>query len=123
MPFVLVDHFAGLEETVRRRLQVRLAEVVMEAYQVPPGSVRVYTRAFDPADVYMANGETESGLPIIRVEYVSGRSLDQKRALVQGLAHAAAEILQIPVSRIRTILMEQETQNWARGDQLVADAK
>ncbi|MFZ5823705.1 MAG: tautomerase family protein [Bacillota bacterium] len=123
MPFVSVDHFAGLDDTVRRRLQVRLAEVVMEAYQVPPGSVRVYTRAFDPADVYMANGETESGLPIIRVEYVSGRSLDQKRALVHGLAHAAAELLQIPVSRIRTILMEQETQNWARGDQLVADAK
>lgn len=123
MPFVSVDHFAGLDDSSRRRLQVRMAEVVIEAFQVPAASVRVFTRAVDPADVYTADGDTESGLPVIRVEFLPGRTLDKKRALARGLAHAAAEILHVPVGRIRTILFEKEREDWARGGQLIADTQ
>lgn len=121
MPFVTVDHFAGLPGEEQRELQVRLAKVVMEAFGVGPSSVRVYTRAFDPAAVYMADGETEAGLPVIRVEFLPGRNLDQKRVLVHGLAHAAADVLRIPVERLRIILYEKEKHDWGRGDLLVAD--
>lgn len=121
MPFVTVDHFAGLDGETRRRLQARMAEVVMDAFQAPPGNVRVFTRAIDPADVYTADGVTENGLPVIRAEFLPGRTLEQKRALARGLAHAAADVLQVPVGRIRTILFEKERHDWARGDRLVAD--
>lgn len=121
MPFVSVDHFAGLDQARRTELQRRMAAVVMEVFRVPPSSVRVFTRAFDPADVYMADGDTESGLPVIRVEFLPGRTLEQKRELVRGLAHAAAELTGVPVGSVRIILFEKDRHDWARGDQLVAD--
>jgi phenylpyruvate tautomerase PptA (4-oxalocrotonate tautomerase family) len=122
MPFVTVDHVANLSDADRRRLQVRMAEVVMEAFAAPPSNVRVYTRAFNPADVYLADGSTDGGLPVIRLEFLPGRSLDQKRAVVRGLAHVAAEVLQVPVGQIRIILNEKDTCDWARGDRLVVDS-
>lgn len=121
MPFVTVDHFAGLSQDTRRQLQVRMAKVIMEVFEVPPSNARVYTRAFDPADVYLADGNTEACLPVIRAEFLPGRNLEQKRALAHGLAHVAAEVLQVPVARIRTVLYEKEPHDWARGDRLVVD--
>lgn len=121
MPFLSVDHFAGLPDADRKRLQVRLAEVVVETFRAPASSVRVFTRSFQPGDVYCADGDQESGLPVIRAEFLPGRTIDQKRALVKGLAEATAEVIQIPVDRIRIILTEKERQDWARGNQLVAD--
>jgi|GEM_PF-3317488 len=123
MPFVSIDHAPGLSDADRRQLQTRLADVVMKSFNAPPASVRVYTRTFDPATTYVADGDHESGLPVIRVEFLPGRNQEQKRALVHGLAHAAAEVLAVPVDRVRTILYEKERTDWARGDTMVADAQ
>ncbi|MFZ5815978.1 MAG: tautomerase family protein [Bacillota bacterium] len=122
MPVVTVDYAAGLHEADRHRMQVCMAEAVMQAFQAPPHTVRVLTRAVDPGDVYMADGHHHFGLPVIRVEFLPGRNLDQKRALVKALTHAAAEILNVPLERVRTILYEKAREDWARGDELVADA-
>jgi 4-oxalocrotonate tautomerase len=121
MPFVTVDHFTGLEQSVRRQLQERLATVVVEAFSAPPDSVRVFTNAVDPADVYLPAGDPKTGLPVIRVEFLPGRTLAQKRALVEGLARAAAEVLHVPAEQVRTILFERGREEWARGGTLVAD--
>ncbi len=123
MPFVSVDHAAGLSDSDRLELQKRMAEVVMKEFNAPPANVRIYTRAFDPVAVYVADGDHESGLPLIRVEYLPGRTQEMKRALVRGLARVAAEVLQVPVDRVRTILYEKEQTDWARGDIMVADAR
>jgi 4-oxalocrotonate tautomerase len=121
MPFVTIDHFAGLDRSVRRQLQERLATVVTEAFSAPPDSVRVFTNPIDPADVYVGAGDVETGLPVIRVEFLPGRTLAQKRALVEGLANATADVLGMPAGQIRTILFERTRGEWARGGTLVAD--
>jgi 4-oxalocrotonate tautomerase len=123
MPFITVDHFAGLPETDRQELQRRMAEAVMLHFKAPASNVRIFTRAFEPANVYVASGEWETGLPVIRAEFLPGRNLEQKRALVQSLAQITAEVLKIDVDLIRTILYERDRTEWARGDKLVADAQ
>jgi 4-oxalocrotonate tautomerase len=121
MPFVTIDHFAGISEHQRQQLHVRLAGVVMETFGAPPANVRVFTRAIDRADVYMGDNNTDAALPIIRVEFITGRGDEQKQALVHGLAHVAAEVLAIPVDTVRTILFDQALTDWARGDRTMAN--
>lgn len=122
MPFVTIDYFANQAGVDRSQLQSRLAAAVVEGFSAPLSSVRVYSRPVDPADVYVGEGDTETGLPVIRMEFLPGRTLDQKRAVAQALARAAAEVLQVPVERIRTILYEKAREDWARGERLVADS-
>jgi phenylpyruvate tautomerase PptA (4-oxalocrotonate tautomerase family) len=121
MPFVTVDHAPGISDGQRLDLQQRLARVVMETFDAPPGNVRVFTRAIDPATIYMGDGRTDLALPIIRVEFITGRNVHQKRALVKGLAEVAADVLQIPVDQVRTVLFDQPLTEWARGARLMAD--
>jgi phenylpyruvate tautomerase PptA (4-oxalocrotonate tautomerase family) len=123
MPFISVDHFVGPDPALRRELQEKLAAVVTQHFEAPPGNVRVFTRAFDPADVYVTGGNHDSGLPIIRAEFLPGRNLDQKRALVRDLARTTAEVLHVPLAQIRTVLYEREREEWARGDVMMADMK
>lgn len=122
MPFVTVDYLAGPGPDQKRRLQQQVARVVMEIMDAPATNVRVFLRSFDSADVYCADENHEVGLPVIRAEFLEGRSYAQKQALAAGLARAAAESLAVPVERIRTILYERAKTEWARGADMVADS-
>lgn len=115
MPFISVDHFAGVSREQRRELQEQLAGVVIAAFGSPPGNVRVFTRAFDPDAVFTPGGEHAGTLPVIRAEFLPGRNYEQKKALIAGLAHRTAAVLQVPVEQIRVILYEKEKGDWARG--------
>lgn len=115
MPFVTVDYFAGITDEQRRQLQERLAASVTEAFAAPAHSVRVFCRPFDPANVYSADGNHGATLPVIRVEFLPGRTAAQKKALLQKLGPACAEVLNIPVAQVRSILFEKKRHDWARG--------
>jgi 4-oxalocrotonate tautomerase len=122
MPFVTIDYPKSAPVSARRQLQEGLAKVVLETLLVSVNNVRIYTRQIDQEDVYLANDQHDQGLPIIRVEFLEGRTPDQKRALVHGLAHAAADVLGVSVLQIRTILFERQATEWARGDRMVSEA-
>lgn len=123
MPFITVDYFAGISDADARLLQERLTNVVVKAFNSPAGAVRIYLRPLTPAQVYVGSGEHATGLPVIRAEFLPGRTLDQKRDLVRGLAHATAETLRLPVEQVRTVLFERAKEEWARGDTMVCDAQ
>lgn len=121
MPFVTVDHAAGISQDQKRALQASLTAAVVEAFGSVPGSVRVYTRAIDPDDVYCGDGNHTAGLPVIRAEFLEGRSFEQKKALIAALARAAAGALEVPVAQIRTILFDKLRKEWGRGESSMAD--
>jgi len=116
MPFVTVDHLAGVDPEVRRRLQQRVAQTVVDTLGVPPENVRVFTRAFSLEDVYRGDGEVAGALPMIRVEFMTGRSLELKRTLMIALARTVAEILGVDVAQIRTLIYENPPQHFAFGE-------
>lgn len=122
MPFVTVDHFAGVSAPVRRQLQQRLTQALAETFSAPPATVRVFTRAFDPADVYVGGDSSEPGLPVIRIEHLPGRSEEQKRAVANAMSQAAAEVLQIEAKDVRTVFYERTRLEWARGGAMMADS-
>lgn len=116
MPFVTIDHFIGPAPELRRQLQQRVAQVVVETLGAPPENVRVFTRAFAPEDAYRGDGDAAAALPMIRVEMMSGRTLEMKRRLMVALARAVAEALGVDVADIRTVIYENEPHHFCFGE-------
>jgi len=116
MPFITVDYFAGVDTAVRRQLQERVAQIVIDTVGVPPGNVRVFTRALAPEDAYRGDGDVAGALPMIRVELISGRPPELKRKLMVALARAVAETLGVDVAQVRTVLYENEPHHFCFGE-------
>ncbi|MBX6394758.1 MAG: 4-oxalocrotonate tautomerase [Alicyclobacillaceae bacterium] len=60
-------------------------------------------------------------MPFIHVELLEGRSLDQKRRLVEAITRAVAESLQISEDRVHIFLRDLKKEEYARAGKLVAD--
>jgi 4-oxalocrotonate tautomerase len=63
-------------------------------------------------------------MPIVRVSLARGRTIDQKRELVQRITDAVREVCGFPSNDgIHVLLDEMELDNWARGGELIIDRK
>ncbi|MDB5397669.1 MAG: 4-oxalocrotonate tautomerase family enzyme [Rhodospirillales bacterium] len=60
-------------------------------------------------------------MPIIRVEMVAGRSVEQKRALVEVLTREAARILSSSPASIFVVIDDVKKENWGAGGKLLSD--
>lgn len=63
----------------------------------------------------------EAGLPLINVQMLTGRTPEQKRALMRGLAQATMDSLGVPEAAIRVILTEVAPEHWGVGLKSKAD--
>lgn len=60
-------------------------------------------------------------MPVIRVEMWEGRSIDQKRELVDVLSKETARITGCEVSSVYVIIDDVKKENWGAGGQLCSD--
>ena len=60
-------------------------------------------------------------MPLIRVEMWEGRSLDQKRELVETLTRDMAQIAQCSEDSVYVIIEDVKKENWGAGGQLCSD--
>ena len=60
-------------------------------------------------------------MPIIRVEMLAGRSIEQKRNLAAKLTDSFVETCDVKKEAVSVIITEVEADNWAIGSQLVSD--
>jgi 4-oxalocrotonate tautomerase len=60
-------------------------------------------------------------MPIITVELLEGRSVEQKRALARELTDAFVRTCGGEVSSVRVVVHDVPRTNWAIGGHLVAD--
>lgn len=60
-------------------------------------------------------------MPIIRVEMWAGRSLEQKRELVEVLSRETARISGCGIESVYVIIDEISKDNWGAGGQLCSD--
>jgi 4-oxalocrotonate tautomerase len=61
-------------------------------------------------------------VPLIKIDLLSGRTLDQRRRMVEGITDAVVDSLGVEPSAVRIYLHEIETTDVAIGGQLVSDA-
>ena len=60
-------------------------------------------------------------MPVIRVEIWEGRSIDQKRQLVEVLSKETARITGCGLSSVYVIIDEVKKENWGAGGELCAE--
>lgn len=60
-------------------------------------------------------------MPIVRVEFFEGRSVEKKRELVQGITETVARACQVDADGVHVLLDETARDNWARGALLNSD--
>lgn len=60
-------------------------------------------------------------MPIVQVELLKGRTLEQKRALVEKVTEAISESVNCPKEAVSIIIREMETENYAQGGVLRSD--
>ena len=60
-------------------------------------------------------------MPVIKVEMFEGRSIEQKRELVEVLSKETARITGCSVESIYVIIDEVKKENWGAGGKLCSD--
>lgn len=62
-------------------------------------------------------------MPIIQVEMLKGRTLEQKRALAEKVTQAVVETANCPKEAVKIIIREMEFENFSQGGVLKCDEK
>lgn len=60
-------------------------------------------------------------MPIIRVEMFEGRSIEQKKELVESLTNETARITGCGVESIYVVIEDVKKENWGAGGQLCSE--
>jgi len=61
-------------------------------------------------------------MPIIRVELLKGRSIEQKREFAEVVTRETARILKCSPGVVDIVFADTEPEDWAHGGRLAADA-
>lgn len=60
-------------------------------------------------------------MPIVQVEIIKGRTLEQKRQMVQEVTAAISNTLACPPEAVNIIIREMEKENYAQGGKLYSE--
>jgi 4-oxalocrotonate tautomerase len=60
-------------------------------------------------------------MPIVQIELLAGRTVDQKRALVAKVTDAICESLDVTPDKVSIILRDMEYHNYAKNGKLFSD--
>jgi len=62
-------------------------------------------------------------MPILQVEILKGRTVEQKREMVKKVTDAITETLNCPKEAVRIIIREMESENFAKAGVLKVDSR
>ena len=118
MPFLRVDLAAPVAPELKAALLRRTAELFAEITESPVDRIRTQVHAL-PADSFAVGGIpiAESGVqaPFVTLDLLEGRPLEQHAALVARMSALVAELVGVPLDRVRLRINEVKTTDWGIG--------
>ena len=118
MPFLRVDLAAPIAPELRAMLLRRTAELFAEITESPVDRIRTQVHEL-PADSFAVGGIAiaESGVqaPFVTLDLLEGRPLEQHAALVARMSALVAELVGVPLDRVRLRINEVKTADWGIG--------
>ncbi|AHI66987.1 tautomerase family protein [Burkholderia thailandensis] len=110
MPTLEVYLPAGHPDALKAELIDRLTAATVAAIGAPAEAVRILLNALPAAHIGLGGRSAADGapsaLPVIVAILISGRTDDQKRALIAALSDASAAVLDAPLDAIRVIVKD-----------------
>ena len=118
MPFLRVDLAAPVAPELKAALLRRTAELFAEITESPVDRIRTQVHEL-PADSFAVGGMpiAESGVqaPFVTLDLLEGRPLEQHAALVARMSALVAELVGVPLDRVRLRINEVKTTDWGIG--------
>ena len=118
MPFLRVDLAAPVAPQLKAALLRQTAELFAEITQSPVDRIRTQVHEL-PADSFAVGGVpvAESGVqaPFITLDLLDGRPIEQHAALVVRMSALVAELVGVPLERVRLRINEVKTTGWGIG--------
>ena len=62
-------------------------------------------------------------MPILQIEILKGRTIEQKREMVKKVTEAVSETLNCPEDAVSIIIREMDTENFAKAGKLRVDGQ
>jgi 4-oxalocrotonate tautomerase len=62
-------------------------------------------------------------MPIVELKLAKGRTVEQKRAIVEAFTESCVSILKVEREWVSVVLIEFERENWGVGGELLCDLK
>ncbi|HNR65206.1 MAG TPA: 2-hydroxymuconate tautomerase [Atribacterota bacterium] len=62
-------------------------------------------------------------MPILQIEILKGRTVEQKREMARRVTEAVSETLNCPKEAVSIIIREMETENFAKAGKLRVDVQ
>ena len=60
-------------------------------------------------------------MPIVTIELIEGRTVDQKREIAKEITQVIKEVTQVPDDAIEVIFHDMKKENYAKGGKLFID--
>jgi 4-oxalocrotonate tautomerase len=118
VPFLRVDLAAPVAPDVKAALLRRTADLFAEITDSPVDRIRTQVHEL-PADSFAVGGIpiAESGVqaPFVTLDLLEGRPLEQHAALVARISVLVAELVGVPLDRVRLRINEVKTTDWGIG--------
>ena len=118
MPFLRVDLAAPVAPELKAALLRRTAELFAEITESPVDRIRTQVHEL-PADSFAVGGipiaESSVQAPFVTLDLLEGRPLEQHAALVARMSVLVAELVGVPLDRVRLRINEVKTVDWGIG--------
>ncbi|HWL45373.1 MAG TPA: tautomerase family protein [Ilumatobacter sp.] len=126
MPYVRVDLACDPGPDLRRRLLTDLAELFAEVTESPIERVRTQVVVLGP-DAFAVGGVPIAApadeAPFVTIALLQGRPATQHQALIERTGPCVAELLGVPLGRVRVWIHEVPPDLWGIGGASAAEQR
>ncbi len=105
MPYVTISASPGLSADQKRQLLQGSSDAVVQNIAAPVSSLRVMLHDL-PDGHYLNAGQFNTQALMFQVELITGRSDEQKAALIAALSKVGYETTGVPESEVRVRLID-----------------
>src|SRR3546814_20061186 len=104
MPIVTISITPGFSAAQKKQLMQRSSDAVEQSIGAPLASIRVLLHELQDG-CYLNAGEFNTQGLMFVVEFIAGRTVEQKAALIAALSRAGTETTGIPETEVRARLI------------------
>ncbi|MGB3290337.1 MAG: tautomerase family protein [Burkholderiaceae bacterium] len=105
MPYVTISITPGFSADQKKQLMQRTSDAVVQSIGAPLANVRVLLHELQTG-CYLNGGKFDTAGLMFLVEFIAGRTVEQKAALIAALSRAGLETTGIPESELRVRLID-----------------